>query len=301
MSSSMDIEAAAASIEGATRNHHHGRGMQSDHNLVELQDHQTTVAIPPKRVIRWKLLLLCCVCTAIGIVGGPMLQRLYYTHGGNRKWLSSWLQTVGFPFLVAPLSYIYIRKTYGKNTSTSWVFLMEPKLFISSAAIGVILGFDNYMYSAGLSYIPVSTSSLLFSTQLAFTALFAFLMVKQKFTFYSLNSVVLMTMGAVVLALNTSSDRPPGVTQGKYFFGFFLTLGGAGLLGFTMPLVELAYGKSSKPITYTVVMQFQFVLSFFATVVCTVGMLINKDFQICHVETGHRPTNSSVLDDDYPD
>ncbi|XP_026385127.1 purine permease 3-like [Papaver somniferum] len=47
-----------------------------------------------------------------------------------------------------------------------------------------------------------------------------------------------------------------------------------------MPLVELAYRKSSKPITYSVVMQFQFVLSLFATLVSIIWMAINKDFQV---------------------
>ncbi|MCL7044010.1 hypothetical protein MKW94_029883 [Papaver nudicaule] len=233
-----------------------------------------------KSVINWKLLTLFCFFTAFGSIGGPMLQRLYFTHGGGRKWLSSMLQTVGFPVLVAPLSYIYIKKVNGPSYDASWVFMMEPKLFIYSAVIGAALGLANYMFSASLFYLPVSTSSLLFSTQLAFTAIFAFIIVRQKFTFYSFNSVVLMTLGAVVLALNTSSDKPPGTTQQQYYLGFFLTLAGAALLGLGTPLIELAYGQSSKPITYSVVMQFQFVMSIFSTIVCIVGMYINKDFQV---------------------
>ncbi|KAI3868148.1 hypothetical protein MKW92_016981 [Papaver armeniacum] len=262
----MDIEGAGSANHGAA-------------------NHQNNVIVPneddlQKRVRNWKLLLLFCFFTAFGYIGGPMLQRLYFTHGGGRKWLSSMLQAVGFPVLVAPLSYIYMKKVNGPSYDSSWVFIMEPKLFIYSAILGVALGFDNYMYSAGLFYLPVSTSALLFSTQLAFTAIFAFIFVRQKFTFYSFNSVVLMTLGSVVLALNTSSDRPPGTTQQQYYLGFFLTLAGAALLGLILPLVELAYGKSSKPITYSVVMQFQFVLSIFATLVTIIGMAINKDFQI---------------------
>ncbi|KAI3877566.1 hypothetical protein MKW92_053719 [Papaver armeniacum] len=259
----MDIEGAGSANHGAA-------------------NHQNNLIVPNMR--NWKLLLLFCFFTAFGYIGGPMLQRLYFTHGGGRKWLSSMLQTVGFPVLVAPLSYIYMKKVNGPSYDSSWVFIMEPKLFIYSAILGVALGFDNYMYSAGLFYLPVSTSALLFSTQLAFTAIFAFIIVRQKFTFYSFNSVVLMTLGSVVLALNTSSDRPPGTTQQQYYLGFFLTLAGAALLGLILPLVELAYGKSSKPITYSVVMQFQFVLSLFATLVTIIGMAINKDFQVIPTE-----------------
>ncbi|KAI3950893.1 hypothetical protein MKW92_008181 [Papaver armeniacum] len=269
----MDIEGAGSANHGAA-NHQNNLIVPNSTNEDDLQ----------KRVRNWKLLLLFCFFTAFGYIGGPMLQRLYFTDGGGRKWLSSMLQTVGFPVLVAPLSYIYMKKVNGPSYDSSWVFIMEPKLFIYSAILGVALGFDNYMYSAGLFYLPVSTSALLFSTQLAFTAIFAFIIVRQKFTFYSFNSVVLMTLGSVVLALNTSSDRPPGTTQQQYYLGFFLTLAGAALLGLILPLVELAYGKSSKPITYSVVMQFQFVLSLFATLVTIIGMAINKDFQVIPTE-----------------
>ncbi|KAF5180080.1 hypothetical protein FRX31_030335 [Thalictrum thalictroides] len=50
-----------------------------------------------------------------------------------------------------------------------------------------------------------------------------------------------MIFGAFVLALHTSADRPPGVSEEKYLVGFFFTLGGATLLGLCWPLVELAY------------------------------------------------------------
>ncbi|PIA51981.1 hypothetical protein AQUCO_01000094v1 [Aquilegia coerulea] len=233
---------------------------------------------PIRKQIRWWLLLLSCAGTAVGTIGGPLLQRLYYTHGGNRKWLSSWLQSVGFPILIPPLFFLYLKKL-SQKTVTSTHFFMEPKIVFSSCILGVLLGINNYMYSTGLSYIPVSTSSLLFSTELAFTALFAFFIVKQKFTFYSFNSVVVMTLGAAVLALHTNTDRPPGVTNAKYFLGFFLTLGGAALLGLSLPLIEFSYGFSTRPITYTVVLQFQIVMNLVATIFVGVAMIINEDFQ----------------------
>ncbi|KAI3953398.1 hypothetical protein MKW92_013114 [Papaver armeniacum] len=266
----MDIEAAASTNVGAaTTNYNHGAGNHHNNLAVEASDHEddlpkTGNPITKKIVIDWKLILFCCLF-AFGYIGGPMLQRLYFTHGGDRKWLMSMLQCVGFPVLVAPLTYIYIKKVNGPSYDASWVFLMEPNLFIYSALLGVALGLDNYMYSAGLFYLPLY---------------FLFIIVRQKFTFYSFNSVVLMTLGSIVLALNTSSDKPPGTTQQQYYLGFALTIAGAALLGLVMPLVELSYGRSSKPITYSVVMQFQFVLSLFGTIATMVGMAIDNDFQV---------------------
>ncbi|KAF5180081.1 Purine permease [Thalictrum thalictroides] len=135
------------------------------------------------------------------------------------------------------------------------------------------------MFGLGLSYLPASTSSLLMSTQLAFTAVFSLLLVRQKFTSYSINSVVLMTLGSVILAFHTNGDKPHGVSKGEYFLGFFITLGAAALLGFMLPLIELTYSKACKVITYDLVLQLQFVVSMVATLLCTVAMVINKDFQ----------------------
>ncbi|KAB1215779.1 putative purine permease 11 [Morella rubra] len=65
----------------------------------------------------------------------------------------------------------------------------------------------NLMYSYGLVYLPVSTYSLLCASQLAFNALFSFFLNSQKFTPSILNSVVLVTMSASLLAVNMDSEN----------------------------------------------------------------------------------------------
>ncbi|XP_068648859.1 purine permease 3-like [Aristolochia californica] len=228
--------------------------------------------------IRWSLLLLNCSFMAIGTIGGPLLLRLYYLHGGARRWLSSALQNGGFPILFIPLLVLYARARARGVPPRK--FFIEPKLILATAVIGVLQGFCNFTYALGLSYLPVSTSSLLFATQLAFTAVFALLIVKYKFTAYSINSVILMTLGSILLGLRTNGDRPDGVSRGKYFLGFFVTLGSALLSGFILPSIEWAYSQASKKITYTVVLQFQLGVALFATIFSGLGMLINNDFKV---------------------
>lgn len=206
--------------------------------------------------------------------------RLYFTHGGNRVWLSRWLETGGWPIIFFPLIITYFRRR-AKQGGTTKLFSMKPTLFIASAVVGVLTGLDDYLYAYGVKRLPVSTSSLIIATQLAFTAIFAFLLVRQKFTSYNINAVVLLTIGASVLALHTSSDRPSGESNSVYFAGFFMTLGASALYGFVLPLIELSYKKAKQEITYSLVMEFQIVMCFFATLFCTVGMLINKDFKVC--------------------
>ncbi|XP_057986986.1 purine permease 1 isoform X2 [Hevea brasiliensis] len=229
--------------------------------------------------IKTALLVLNCILLTIGNCGGPLIMRLYFIHGGKRVWLSSWLETGGWPLIFIPLfiSYLYRRRS---NKPTAKLFYMNRFLFISATVIGVLTGLDDYLYAYGVARLPVSTSSLIIASQLAFTAGFAFLLVKQKFNFFSINAVILLSVGAGVLALHTSSDRPEHESSREYILGFIMTLGAALLYGFILPLVEWTYKKSKQEISYTLVMEIQLVMCLFATVFCTVGMLVNKDFKV---------------------
>ncbi|KAI0494794.1 hypothetical protein KFK09_024937 [Dendrobium nobile] len=234
---------------------------------------------PPQISLSLKRLLTIvnCLLLCLGNAGGPIIVRIYFLHGGHRQWLSAWLETAGWPLLLFPLSlsFLYRRRS---NPSAPAV-LITPRLILASAFIGLLTGVDDYLYAYGLDFLPVSTSAVLIATQLAFTALFAYFIVRQRFTPYSINAVALLTVGAAILAMHASSDRPAGVSVGGYWKGFVLTLGAAALYGLVLPLVELTYSKAGQPVTYTLVMEMQLVIGFFATAFSTVGMIINKDFQ----------------------
>lgn len=218
-----------------------------------------------------------CILLAIGQVSGPLLVRIYFLHGGKRKWLTAWLLTAGFPLLILPISI-----SYAKNGSkaSSPKFLVPPRLVAASALLGFLLGMDSYLYTFGMSYLPVSVSSLLGSSQLAFTAIFAYFVVKHKFTHYSINAVVLMTFGSAILGLHMNGDRPSGESNANYTLGYFMTVAGAALHGFIMPAFEYAHKKAKVTVTFHLFLQVQFLVSMFATLFCTVPMIINKDFQV---------------------
>ncbi|XP_077213748.1 purine permease 3-like [Tasmannia lanceolata] len=224
-------------------------------------------------------LVINSIIFSIGNIGGPLLLRLYFLRGGKRKWLSSWLETGGWPIMLIPLLISYHNRRL-KDGNTAKVFFITPRLFIACFVLGILTGMDDYLYAFGVSYLPVSTSALLISSQLAFTAVFALVIVKQKFSPYSINSVVLLTVGAIILGLHTNGDRPKNETNFQYWSGFFMTIGAAALYGLVLPLVELTYIKAKQEITYSLVMEMQLVLSFFATAFCTVGMLVDNDFQV---------------------
>ncbi|KAJ1424724.1 Purine nucleobase transmembrane transport [Sesbania bispinosa] len=231
------------------------------------------------------LLIINCIMLAVGTTGGPLVTRLYFIHGGHRVWLSSFLQTAAFPLMLFPLSisYIYRRQSHRPTAAGSTKLKMisiKPRLFFASAFIGILTGLDDYLYAYGVARLPVSTSALIIASQLSFTAVFAFLLVRQRFTTYSVNAVVLLTVGAAVLAMHTNGDRLAGESIKQYVLGFVMSVVAAALYGFILPLVELMYKKTNQPITYSLVMEIQSVTCFFATLFCTVGMIINNDFEV---------------------
>ncbi|KAG2318907.1 hypothetical protein Bca52824_012120 [Brassica carinata] len=215
------------------------------------------------------LIIINCVILTIGTCGGPLLTRLYYTNGGKRIWFMSFLSTAGFPVILIPLF-----------SPSLALILMETPLFIASIVIGLVTGLDNYLYAYGLAYLPVSTSSLIIGTQLAFNALFAFFMVKQKFTPFSINAVVLLTVGIVVLALHSNGDKPANETHKEYVVGFLMTVIAAVLYAFILPLVEFTYKKARQEITFPLVLEIQMVMCIAATCFCVVGMIIDGDFKV---------------------
>ncbi|KAE8652695.1 hypothetical protein Csa_014148 [Cucumis sativus] len=223
--------------------------------------------------MRRTLLVFNCFLLAVGTCGGPLLMRLYFLHGGNRVWLSTFLETGGCPIIFIPLliSYIHRRRRRAhslnpsESTNSTEMIFMKSRLFLASGVIGIITGFVDFLYAYGVARIPVSTSALIRACQLAFTAGFAFWLVKQKFTAYSINSVVLVTAGGAILALHTSGDRRAGESNREYIEGFLTTVAASVVYGFILPLVELTYKKARQQITYTLVLEVQLIMSLFAT------------------------------------
>lgn len=233
------------------------------------------------------LLIINCILQAIGFSCGPLITRLYFLHGGNSVWLSCLLQTASFPIMLLPLSIIYIRRHRNRNhnvtderTKSTKMFSMNLSLFVASATIGVLDGLNGYLYAYGMASLPVSTSVLVMATQLGFIAIFCFILVKHNFTVYSVNAIVLLTIGVGIMSLHSREDRPAYESTKQYVMGFVMTLVGAVLGGFIFPLMELVYKKTKQAITYSLMLEIQIIVCLFATLFCTIGMVINNDFKV---------------------
>ncbi|KAK6792150.1 hypothetical protein RDI58_011231 [Solanum bulbocastanum] len=195
--------------------------------------------------------------------------------------MSSWLKTVGCPIILIPLVIAYFQR---RKIDPQIIFITRRE-FLGADSLGILAGLIAYFNSWGPAKLPVSTSTLINATQLAFTTLFAVLLVKQKLTAYSAISVALLIAAAAILALRTTNDDlSVGESAMDYMMGFIMLLIGAILYGLLLPLIEIIYINAKKAITYTTVLEIQMIIAIFATAFSTVGVIINKDFQAIQEE-----------------
>ncbi|KAI3890697.1 hypothetical protein MKX03_023120 [Papaver bracteatum] len=233
-----------------------GKLHQESNHYKGDEDFSMVKSVP--ETMKWGLLLLSCTFNPLG-----------------RKWLSSVLHAAGFPILFIPLAVLYSQRD---RSLPNIEFFASRKLLFYAALIGLTQGIVNFMYCYGLLYLPVSTSSLILTTQLVFTSFISFFWVKQKFTPYSINAIVLIIMGSMLLAMTMSGERPPGVTNSQYLLGFFMSIAAASIIGTLLVATQVAYAKANQAMTYLIVLQFQVCNVFFATLIGTIGGLVAMDF-----------------------
>ncbi|KAM3252073.1 putative purine permease 4 [Capsicum annuum] len=209
------------------------------------------------------------MCLFLGSVSSSLLSKFYFIHKGGSRWVSTWVQCAGFPLLIFPIYFFKI--STNRNPFTGFT----PRILCLSILIGFFMGVNNLLFSWGNSYLPVSTNSLVLSTQLAFTLITSVIIVKQKITFANLNCVILLTLSSVLLALGSSHDKPTGLTKAKYFKGFFSTVGAGLLFALYLPIMEKIYKKVH---CYAMVVEMQLVMEMAATVLATAGMAAGGGF-----------------------
>jgi len=225
-----------------------------------------------KRMTHWVLVVFSILALLVGQAAATLLSRYYFAYGGDSRWISTLLQSVGWPILLIPLV-LYQGKEASKLTP------LTPKLVLIYVALGLLLAGDNLLYSWGVSFMPASTYSLLCSSQLAFNAVFAFMLIRQKITPYIVNSLVLLTLSAILLGVHSDSDRPKGVNTAKYIVGFICTVAASAIYGLLLPLIQLVFKRVIKKETFAVVLEMLIYTSLVATVVCIVGLFVSGEFR----------------------
>ncbi|KMZ65060.1 putative purine permease 4 [Zostera marina] len=221
---------------------------------------------------KWVLKTINYVVMIVGSVSSSLITRFYFNHHGSSRWLSTTVQSIGFPLLLFP---IFLSGNRSSSSSPPAFSLFTPKMITLCIIIGLFLGVNNFLFSLGISYLPMSTNGVLLSTQVGFNLLTSVVMVKQKVRLNNLNCVVLLTLSSVLIAVGSNSDMPKGVSRVEFFIGFFSALGAAGMFALYLPIMEIVLRQVH---TYRMVMEMQVIMEASATVFSLVGMACSHGF-----------------------
>ncbi|NP_001183852.2 Probable purine permease 11 isoform 1 [Zea mays] len=226
----------------------------------------------------WLMVTLNIFFLVAGQTASTLLGRFYYNQGGNSKWMSTFVQTAGFPVLFVAL-YLFRSKSPSTQTTTSNPETSVTKITLIYVVLGLIIAADDLMYSYGLLYLPVSTYSLICASQLAFNAVFSYVLNAQKFTPFIFNSVILLTFSAALLGVDEDSQGTNGLSRGKYILGFALTLGASATYSLILSLMQVAFEKVIKKETFSVVLNMQIYTALVATVASLIGLFASGEWK----------------------
>lgn len=207
-----------------------------------------------------------------------ILGRLYFDKGGNSKWMATFVQTAGFPFILvlyftSPLKNPTTNNTIKPNSPSKLIRLLIYTTF------GIFLAANCMLYSLGLLYLPVSTYTLICASQLGFNALFSFFLNAQKFTPFVINSVFLLTISSTLLVFNKDSTDSKKISKGKFVIGFICTLGASAGYGLILSLVQFCFRKVFKQENFKVVLDMIIYPSMVATAAILVGLFASGEWK----------------------
>ncbi|RLM78800.1 putative purine permease 11 [Panicum miliaceum] len=265
-----------------------GRGRGSTEDEVQIQvagsskpetssTNKTDPQSSPAKHWHWWLMVVLNIFFLIaGQTASTLLGRFYYNQGGNSKWMSTFVQTAGFPVLFIAL---YLFRSKPTQTATASPETSGTKVALIYIALGLIIAADDLMYSYGLLYLPVSTYSLICASQLAFNAVFSYFLNAQKFTALIFNSVVLLTFSAALLGVDEDSQGTNGLSHGKYILGFVLTLGASATYSLILSLMQVTFEKVIKRETFSVVLNMQIYTALVATIASLIGLFASGEWK----------------------
>uniref|UniRef100_A0A7C9DZX7 Probable purine permease n=1 Tax=Opuntia streptacantha TaxID=393608 RepID=A0A7C9DZX7_OPUST len=220
----------------------------------------------------WILLVLGCGAMLVAFPASSLLSRLYYANGGKSKWIISWVAVAGWPLTALALFPTYF---ICKRFPTRLSF----KLTVSYAILGFLSAGDNLLYAYAYAYLPASTASLLASSSLLFSALFGYLLVGNKLNASIINAIVIITGSLTIIALDSDSDRYSNVSKSQYIMGILWDILGSALHGLIFALSELIFVKLLGRMSFHVVLEQQVMVSLFAFIFTTIGLIVDGSFQ----------------------
>ncbi|KAJ4709596.1 Purine permease [Melia azedarach] len=229
-------------------------------------------AYKTKPISHWILLVLSSAAMLIAFPASSILSRVYYANGGTSKWIISWVAVAGWPLTALILLPTYF---FFKTFPTP----LDLKLTVAYIVLGFLSAADNLMYAYAYAYLPASTASLLAASSLVFSTLFGYVLAKNKLNAAMINAIVIIIAAMTIIALDSDSDRYDNITDKQYIMGYVWDILGSALHGLIFALSELVFVKLLGRRSFHVVLEQQVMVSLFAFVFTTIGIIVNNDFR----------------------
>ncbi|CAH1428899.1 unnamed protein product [Lactuca virosa] len=194
------------------------------------------------KVVQYKWWILIAFFTMFVFSGqstATMLGRLYFTKGGNSKWMATLVQTAGF-LLMYPFIFLfspsktqpeYHQQVAGKPSLTTLVILYTT--------LGIFLAADCMLFTFGLNFLPVSTFSL----------------------------------------ISSDSEETGNVSRSKYIIGFVCTVAASAGWGLMLSITQLAFQKILKSTSYKVVFDMTVYQNLIASIGILMGLFASGEWK----------------------
>ncbi|CAM0903127.1 unnamed protein product [Alopecurus aequalis] len=220
------------------------------------------------------MLMVDMLMVLFGQTIATLLGRLYYNSGGNSKWMSTLTMSGGSPLLAILL---VLTPPESADAGPQPAASRMVPIYLG---LGILIVFDNLMYSYAMLYLPVSTFALLAATQLGFNSITSRLINAQRFTALIANSVVVLTFSATLLGVGSSSDGTSSdLPHGKYTLGFILTLTASATFALILSLLEVTFEKVVRTRTFRWVLRVQLWTNIVASMVCVGGLFASGEWR----------------------
>ncbi|KAG7552439.1 hypothetical protein ISN45_Aa06g030400 [Arabidopsis thaliana x Arabidopsis arenosa] len=234
-----------------------------------------------KRTHWWILVFISIFFLISAQAIGVLLGRFYYNEGGNSKWISTLVQTCGFPILYLPLCLLPSSKSSSSFSSSSCSFTTLVWIYLS---LGFAIGLDNLLYSIGLLYLSASTYSILCASQLAFNGVFSYYINSQKITCLIFFSVLFLSVSAVLVSLDDDSNSPLRDSKWSYLIGCFCTVLASLIYSLQISLVQFSFEKILKSEIFDIVLEMQIYTSLVASCVAVIGLFASGEWLLLSEE-----------------
>ncbi|XP_065850524.1 probable purine permease 5 isoform X1 [Euphorbia lathyris] len=220
----------------------------------------------------WILFLLSIGGMLTALPASSLLSRVYNTNGGKSKWIISWASVAGWPITALMLLPIYL-------FSPAFTTPLTLQLVLSYVGLGFLTAAHDLMFAYAYAYLPASSATLLASSSLVFSCLFGYFIVNNKLNASAINSTVIIIAATTIISLDSDTDRYDNVSNRQYISGFIWDVMASALHGLIYALSELVFVKFLGRRSFHVVVEQQTMVSLFAFVFVSIGVIVNGDFE----------------------